>query len=198
MRSTKLIWRIGMVLTAGILVATAPVAGSTASIYQNHAGSRAATRTQTADPDISRNSQSRLGRWGDTKPLVHPDQAYDNCTGEYADIYCDYIETDGNDRCFAIEVSQPNWGNYDCRNLDESFANRDGEGVLVRLYYSPNYKGAWACVNNGWYSNNLNKDVYTFNNGGSSAPGHGQEIWDNIASSYVGDGTCSNPLPEDG
>jgi hypothetical protein len=198
MRSTKLIRQIGIILATGIVVAIIPVtAGSTASIYQGHAGSRATTRARTADREVSRSSQSRLDRQRTSKPRVRPDGAYANCTGEYADIYCDFVGTNGNDECFGISLSQPNWGNYDCRNLDESFANRDGEGILVRLYYSPNYQGAWACVNDGWYSNDLNKDVYTFNNGAGDA-GYGQEIWDNVASSYEADGTCGNPLPEDG
>jgi len=111
--------------------------------------------------------------------------------------YCGFKGLDGADVCVDEVTALPNWNELDCRNLDESFANVSGDPV--RVYYSPNFEGAWACVNSGWYSNDLNKDVYTFNNGGNGDAGYGQEIWENIASSaQASGGTCGNPLPEDG
>jgi len=123
-----------------------------------------------------------------------PDGAYDNCYHPGYTSYCDFNGTSGRNLCFWSPglYGSINWGN--CRNHDESFANRSGG--LVRLYYSPNDQGAYACVNNGWYSNDLNKDVYTFNNGNGA--GKGQEIWENVASDHWYTGGCVKPLPEDG
>jgi hypothetical protein len=116
-----------------------------------------------------------------------PDQAYDNCTSGY---YCDYAGTNGSDLCLEASVSLPNWGDYGCRNVDESFANRTSG--LVRLYYSPDYQGAWVCIDASKYSNNL--APYTFNNGSSSA-GYGAPLENDVASSSTASGNCTNPLP---
>lgn len=178
MRLPARVMRWAGIFATGILVAVIPAtAGLTTPSQLNLT---AAINARTAD-----HSNSDM-----TSAL--PDQAYDNCLDG---AYCDYNGTNGKDKCFTETIGAPiNWSAA-CRNHDESFANHN-IGGLVRLYYSPDLKGAWACVNNGWYSNNLNKDVYTFNNG--SGPGHGQEIWKNIASSEALTGGCRHPLPEDG
>jgi hypothetical protein len=181
---------VGTALTAVTLVSAIPVtAGSTATTYASHSDVTAITQAKAVNNGTARKSQ------------VVPAQAYDNCTP--APLYCDYNQTNGNDGCFSVSPpagAVPNWDDIgfegsSCRNLDESFANRYGESI--RLSYSPNYKGAWACVNNGWYSNNLNMDAYTFNSGPGHA-GYHQKIWKNVASSRPASGGCSNPLPEDG
>jgi hypothetical protein len=148
-----------------------------------------------------------LSHGGGAKAEATPDGAYNNC---FAGFYCDWATTDGsggaNAACILAYASISNWGadGNSCRNIDESFANRVGAGLpdndgLVRLYYLPNYEGAWACVDNGWFSNNLNQQAYNFDNGPSGDAGSGQEIYDNVASSQVDSySTCSNPLPEDG
>jgi hypothetical protein len=67
---------------------------------------------------------------------------------------------------------------------------------MAHVYYSPNLKGPWVCVDSGWYSNNLNNGAYKFNNGSGTA--YGEKIIDNVASSSTAAGSCTNPLPEDG
>lgn len=178
----RLSQRIGIALTAGALVAVVSgTAGWTASTHASHADSMAVTQAaKVANRDIA------------GKPRVDvPLQAYDDCSSAF---WCTYNTTNGGSYCLSSQGNVSNWGNYGCRNEDESFANRTSGGV--RLYYSPDYGGAWACVNPGWYSNNLNKNVYLFYNG-SGLSGYHQEIWKNVASSGVGS-KCTNPLPEDG
>jgi hypothetical protein len=178
--TARLFQRIGIALIAGALLAVVPAtAGWTASTRASHADSMAVTQARVANHDIAGKSL-----------LDIPFQAYDDCSPTF---WCTYNTTHGGSFCLSSPGNVSNWGNYGCRNEDESFANRTNGGV--RLYYSPNYKGPWACVNRGWYSNNLNKDVYLFYNG--SGTGHLREIWKNVASSSVGS-RCTNPLPEDG
>lgn len=172
----RLMWRMGIALAAIAVVAAIPATASMAASGHVGRASSAATQATAADHQGPRISNG----------------AADNC---YSGFYCNFKQTDGNGFCFDSDEAISNWNAAGCRNIDESFSNRLGE--LVRLYYSPNYQGAWACVDNGWYSNNMNKDVYTFDNGSGDA-GYGQEIWDNVASSKPAGGSCSNPLPEDG
>jgi hypothetical protein len=168
----------GLGLATAVVAAVPAMASVAASSHQHHAP--AAAHARIASRHITRG-------------------AADNCLNEQPGggegLFCDFSETSGNDLCFVADSGISNWGVYGCRNIDESFANETGG--LMRLYYSPDHHGAWACVNNGWYSNDMNKDIYTFDNGSGDA-GYGQEIWDNVASNTTASGSCSNPLPEDG
>jgi hypothetical protein len=177
--SARLIRRITL-LAATIPTAVAIAAANPATagtIASSHAGSAATRHVQVLVHSVG-------------NPKV-PAGALANCGSE---TLCSYNGLSGANVCLDVWLPEPdaNWGS--CRNKDESFAYR--AGGLVRLYFSPNYQGAYACVNDEWYSNNLNKAAYTFNNGGGA--GAGQEIWENIASSKPGSGSCANPLPEDG
>ena len=100
----------------------------------------------------------------------------------FSDIY-------GTD-CAVFTGSSSNWGN--CRNQDEGLTNHTN--VIVRIYYSPDYKGAWTCLPAWEYYSNLNHSNETFNSGQGKA-GYGQQVWENVASSGFGTGTCSNPMP---
>jgi hypothetical protein len=100
----------------------------------------------------------------------------------YYDIY--------NDLCGVFNSNSSNWGS--CRNQDEALT--EWRAQIVRIYYSPNYSGAWACLPAFEAYFNLNHANQTFNNG-SGRPGFGQQVWLNVASSAFGTGTCSNPLP---
>jgi len=174
--SVKLIRRAGLACAAGLIVAVIPSTVSLAAPNQvvHTAG---AIHVKAAAHGILHN--------------VVPRGAYDNCT---QGLYCSFNGTNGTSMCLeAGGAGVDNWPSA-CRNQDESFANR--VTTLVRLYFGPNETGPWACVDNGWYSNDLNKDVYTFNNG--SGTGLGDEIWENVASSDAAVGSCKNPLPEDG
>jgi hypothetical protein len=121
---------------------------------------------------------------------AQPDSgAYNNCTGG---LWCDYSGTNGTLECI-YSAGSTNWANklFECRNSDESFANRTSG--LVRLYFSPNQKGAWVCINASKYDNNLAGFKFNNENSGNTA-GYGQPIEDNVASSQVAGGSCSNPL----
>jgi hypothetical protein len=178
--------RLGIVIAAVAAVAAIPAASMAAPSHQLHS----AVAAIRAEPAHHANTNT------------DGPGAYDQCRTEVVDGvwgYCSYNGLDGTDLCVSGVDDLPNWDELGmgCRNEDESFANVSG--FPVRLYYSPNFQGAWACVNTGWYSNNLNKDIYTFDNGGSGDAGYGQEIWKNIASStQASSGKCTNPLPEDG
>jgi len=190
---TRLMQRIGMIFAISILAAVIPATAGLAA--SSHAG-RAATATEARSADHSLlTGEHRLSDNSLAKATATPDGAYNNC---FSSLYCSFNSTNGNNECLEGGLVNPvNWPSA-CRNHDESFANI--VSGLVRVYYSPNEKGAWACIPNGWYSNNLNKSAYTFDNGSGDA-GYGQEIWENIASSAGGGlngGKCSNPLPEDG
>lgn len=137
------------------------------------------------------NSGAKVADHASPSSVTLPHQAYDNCRSGY---WCDYASTSGSKLCQEQSGTVRYWSNFGCRNVDESFANRTSG--LVRLYYSPNLKGPWVCVDSGWYSNNLNNGAYKFNNG--SGTGYGEKIINNVASSSTALGTCTNPLPEDG
>ena len=191
--------RFGLALVAGTIVtALSTTTALAAPGSRAHPGSAA----------VMAGSQA-LSHGSRAKAEATPDGAYNNCISGF---YCDWTTTDGtggaNAACVLNYLSIANWdtagtGGASCRNTDVSFADRTGDSLgghegLVRLYYSPDYKGAWACVDTGWYSNNLDNKNYTFDNGPTD-PGHGQKIYDNVASSQVDNASsCSNPLPEDG
>jgi hypothetical protein len=101
--------------------------------------------------------------------------------------YCDYTYTGYSHLCLFSEANISNWGS--CRNVDESFFNRPG--YVVRLYYSPNYAGAWVCFPQNTGISNL--AGYTFNNGPGRA-GYGARVENDVASSALYQGSCSNPI----
>jgi hypothetical protein len=96
----------------------------------------------------------------------------------------------GNELVSGLSIS--NLGIAGFRNVDGSLGVEAGGGVpyLVRFFYSPNYAGAWVCLDAGTYL--ANTANYQFNNGGGLA-GYGQNIYHNIASVQVSGGSCSNP-----
>lgn len=102
-----------------------------------------------------------------------------------------YVEFDlYDDICGIFNTNSSNWGS--CRNQDEALQN--DWGSIVWIYYSPNYKGAWACLP-AWESYfDLNHSDQEFSNGAGDA-GYNQQVWENVASSKFGTGTCSNPMP---
>jgi Peptidase inhibitor family I36 len=78
------------------------------------------------------------------------------------------------------------------RNEDESVENSGAPyDLYLRLYYSPNYAGAWVCINPGsWLPNASN---YNFNNGSGDA-GYGATVWKNVASARFNTEACTNPI----
>ncbi len=115
--------------------------------------------------------------------LADPCSNIANCGIQvYYDIYGDF--------CRTFNSNTGNWGT--CRNQDEGLL--EWKGVIVRIYYSTNYAGAWACLPAWEAYFNLNHANQTFNNG-SGRPGYGQQVWKNVASSAFGTGSCSNPMP---
>lgn len=83
-----------------------------------------------------------------------------------------------------------NLGSIGWRNIDESVEN-DAEpyGEYLRLYYSPNYGGAWVCLNVGTYIQNTAN--HSFNNG-SNLAGYGATLYRNVASVSFSDTKCTN------
>jgi hypothetical protein len=111
--------------------------------------------------------------------------------------YCDYAFTNPNfstngNVCFIIDANLANWDDNpqvnSCRNVDEAFDNNTPD--VVRLYYSPNYSGAWVCIPAHTGIENLSGKPF---NNGSGLAGYGQSIFNNVASSTISTGTCSNP-----
>jgi hypothetical protein len=90
--------------------------------------------------------------------------------------------------------SVPNLSTFEVRNLDKSLENAvgsDGGKLYLRLYYSPNYGGAWVCVNPGFFAGDTG--AYYFDNGSGKA-GFDQTIYDNVASLTYTTSACTNPL----
>jgi Peptidase inhibitor family I36 len=103
-----------------------------------------------------------------------------------AGYFCLYTANNWTGSELKVNTSQPNLGSF--RNTDNSEANGVGP---VRLYYSPNYGGAWVCTISGLAITPLSD--YTFNNG-SGLAGYGQNIANNVASIKVGGSACTNPI----
>lgn len=126
---------------------------------------------------------------GTAHPAVARHPASVASPGNFQAYYDFAKETTSGPSCLNLVVTA-NWANYGCRNVDEAFANL--LSVAVRLYYSPNEKGAWVCVPAGWTSSDLYG--YTFNNGSGDA-GYGQLIFNNVASARVsGSNNCTNKI----
>jgi Peptidase inhibitor family I36 len=174
--------RIRELAVAAVAIASAVGLASLEGV----SASAATTAHTAADAAVSVSAQASRYLPAET---AGPDQAYDKCPRGY---YCDYVGTRGSRYCFLTNRTDSSWQAAGCRNADESFANRTSG--LVRLYYSPDLKGDWVCINPGAYSNNL--AGYVFNNG-PDKPGYGNgaRLENNVASSSVGFGHCSNPLP---
>jgi len=159
-------------------VMAALVTGSAASAHLNPAGRSAVVdrmapaRTTAMDRPYS----ARTALTGDCDNLAV-------CGLQvYYDIYGDY--------CAVESSNSPNWGS--CRNQDEGLY--EWRYSIVRIYYSPNYAGAWACLPAFEAYFDLNQSDETFDNG-AGRPGYGQQVWENVASSAFGTGSCSNPMP---
>jgi hypothetical protein len=106
-------------------------------------------------------------------------------------FYCDFRSTSYSSLCFESQGKESNWNNngLTCRSHDESMAN--DTGYYLRLYYGPNAGGAWVCLDKGEQKSNL--AGYTFNNG-SGLSGYGSKVEDNVASSYLSQGKCTNGI----
>jgi hypothetical protein len=91
----------------------------------------------------------------------------------------------------ALEYGTTSASSISLRNLDGSVENSgDPYNLYLRLYYSPNYGGAWVCLNPGvWLANTAN---YKFNNG-SGYPGYEKTLYDDVASVRFNTDPCSNP-----
>ena len=101
----------------------------------------------------------------------------------FSDIYQSVVCTGG-------KSSVNNLGT--CRNQDKGISNALSDPI--RIYYSINHNGAWACLPAQTVYQNLNHSNQTFNNGSGDA-GYGQQVWENVASLSVFEGSCSNPMP---
>lgn len=107
---------------------------------------------------------------------------------------CEYLSDSSN------MVSQSGqYAGSQCANSLDSYFN-DGKPCGgcqdVRLYWGPNYTGAWACITPGWYwsapglwGNAANHAPLTLSFG-SSLSGYGQTVLLNVASMRW-TGTCS-------
>lgn len=174
-----------MIGTTVVAIAAMSTAALAAPAGMARAGEHSVSSSAAAPGARTEHSVSVPGK-------VRPEGAYTNCQ---SGLYCDYSGTDGNDTCIYGAVTT-NWSNdfFQCRNSDESFANR--LSGLIRLYYSPGEAGAWVCIDASKYDNNFSSPKYTFNNEGTgNTAGYGKPIVNNVASSEVASGSCSNPLP---
>lgn len=87
--------------------------------------------------------------------------------------------------------SDSNWGD-NCggfRNVASYAFNDSNAGNVVRLYYSPGYAGAWACLGPGdaWTDFVVDNVRFTW---GSGLAGYGAQANDNVAS-HAFRATCS-------
>jgi hypothetical protein len=105
-------------------------------------------------------------------------------------FYCDFRNTGYTNQCFNSQGEQTNWGNFGCRNVDESFRNESA--FAVRLWFSPNFGGAHVCIEPQHGMANMAN--YTFNSG-SGRSGFGSTLNNNVASSSLDvPGACTNPI----
>jgi hypothetical protein len=109
----------------------------------------------------------------------------------------EFCEYGGNSTNMVSQSGQ--YAGSNCSNSLTSYAN-DGKPCSgcqdVRLYWGPNYTGAWACITPGWYwaqpglfGATANHAPLTFSFG-STLSGYGQSVWLNVAS-LKWTGTCS-------
>jgi Peptidase inhibitor family I36 len=185
-KSPRLLMVIGMAVVALTTSAGITATATTPAFAGSH-------EAQGAVVSLS-DSVNRVSHSGATADIT-PKGAFDNCPQDY---WCLYSGLNGNPLCWSSLATVRYLSDYDCRNLDVSFANRTGG--LVRMYYSPNLKGDWVCVNSGWYSNALYNEFYVFNNGpiGNAQYGTGQSIYLNVASIEVGSGEMLEPAARGG
>jgi hypothetical protein len=170
--------KAGVTLFAAAMAVSAAIIPSAATAASTQAGS---IKSQSLSSPVVRKAANFITLAAAAEPLCGVEQDWCIWTGTY-----------GTGSELVSYASIPNLGSYGFRNEDASLEAEAGGGVpyLVRFYYSPNYSGAWICVDGGTY---LAKAAnYTFNNGGGLA-GYGQNIYHNIASVSVSGGSCSNP-----
>jgi hypothetical protein len=103
---------------------------------------------------------------------------------------CLYSETGYHGIKYDTNSDNSNLDSVSFRNLDESVASAF-TAKYVRLYYSPNYDGAWVCLDPGTSISNVAS--VTFNNGSGEA-GFGQSIYQNVASVGINSSKCTNPV----
>lgn len=183
--------KAGVTLFAAAMAVSAAIIPSAATAASTQAGSikdagpvkkpEPAGKSQSLSSPVVRKAANLITLAAAAEPSCGVEQDWCIWTGTY-----------GAGSELESYASIPNLGSYGFRNEDASLEAEAGGGVpyLVRFYYSPNYSGAWICVDGGTY---LAKAAnYTFNNGGGLA-GYGQNIYHNIASVSVSGGSCSNP-----
>ena len=113
-----------------------------------------------------------------------------NCPGDHACVWA------GNNFTDAYLITYPGateWRPPGFRSVDASFYNNSL--YSVRLYYSPNEKGAWVCIKSNTTISNINSS-YVFDNG-SGDPGYHSPLRNDVASSNMTIQTCTNPIPGD-
>lgn len=164
---------IGIMIVATGVMAMVQV-GPSAAATARHAGSSAAlaAKKQAVAPTIAAASAPTCG---------------DN-----VDVWCMWSGTDATiSQLGPKSGSIANLGSISWRNIDESVENSaEPYGVYLRLYYSPNYGGAWVCLNVGTYIQNTAN--HSFNNGPKLA-GYGATLYRNVASVSFTDSVCTNP-----
>ncbi len=76
-------------------------------------------------------------------------------------------------------------------NEDASMANFAG-AFPVRMYWGPDFEGAWICFPEYYRPNIYNLGHWSFNNG-SGLRGFGEDIYHNVASLSIGGADCTSP-----
>jgi hypothetical protein len=163
-----------LALAAGLTCAPAAVAAATAPTAAASAAAGASVRASTRSEHLTSRSVPALA-------------AATPCQG----FYCDFRSTGYSSLCFESQGNNTNWNNnsLNCRNHDESIAN--DTGFYLRLYYGPNASGAWVCLGIGEPKSNL--AGIKFNNG-NGLSGYGHDVENNVASSYLSQGRCTNGI----
>jgi hypothetical protein len=115
-----------------------------------------------------------------------------NCS-EDGDSWCLWTKVNAGGTEFGPNHgSDNNLGTIGLRNSDGSVENEaEPYAVYLRLYYSPNYAGAWVCLDAATYI--ANTANYIFNNG-TNRPGYHATLYDNVASVSFNSSACTNPI----
>jgi hypothetical protein len=163
-----------LALAAGLTCAPAAVAAATAPTAAASGAAGASVRASTGNEHLTSRSVPALA-------AVTPCQSF----------YCDFSLTSYRGLCFESQGNNSNWNNNGlaCRNHDESIAN--DTGFYLRLYYGPNASGAWVCLNKTRAISSL--AGIKFNNG-KGLSGYGSNVENDVASSYLSQGKCTNGI----